>query len=204
MAGEVSTVTIESEGYDPEDWLPLLELVDEIDNTSRRFDDSISLEKYVNHEDSATGGSLTYSISTDHPAFLYLNYSPYLRSEHGVMLEATVSLNSEVIQEPLKELKTDFDAETEYLTSGTGYASFYDFENDLPDLGYITVPEDFDLEGFRSSLVDFFMTVDDIYDYSRGEIPDHGFNSFSRGDKQWFDVEMESEEAEAENRDLID
>lgn len=204
MAAEVSRVTIKSEGYDPEDWLPLLEMVDEIDNTSRRFDDSISLEKYVNHEDNATGGSLTYGISTDHPAFLYLNYSPYLRSEHDVMLEVTVSLNPEVIQEPLRELNTVIDAETEYLTSGTGYASFYDFEDDLPDLGYITVPEGFDLEGFRSSLVDFFMTVDDIYDYSRGEIPDHGFNSFGRGENQWFGVPMESEESEAENRDLID
>jgi hypothetical protein len=92
MADEVSTVTLDSEGYSAEDWLPYLSKFHETDFLTQEWDEATSLQEYLNQEGNQTGLNPTYHFP-NRVASLNLRLSPYLRSKHGIMLEANVRIN---------------------------------------------------------------------------------------------------------------
>jgi hypothetical protein len=103
MTGGVSTRTFETEGYSPDDWLPSLRPFEEKPFFVSQRPDEVSLKEYLRHEETKTGGNLVYN-SKNEAASIYLEYSPYLRSEHDLMVKGYLSLRQEKFGSPLSQI----------------------------------------------------------------------------------------------------
>lgn len=121
MPQKVSTSTMSSEGFSPEDWLPVIEPFQNPDNyyPSTENDiyplrpDQISLEDYLKHEDNQTGANPSFSYGKNF-IFFWLEYSPYLRSNHDIMLRGTFAVNYEYKNRDLD--RTDLSGFSETVT----------------------------------------------------------------------------------------
>lgn len=101
----VSTTTIQSEGYDPHDWIKTIDrFVNKPELTSHL---QTSIEDYVHDEENQTGGNIEVDWM-DGIGLIYLTYSPYLRSKHGIMLRGDLYINKDWEIYPVDEVDKSF------------------------------------------------------------------------------------------------
>lgn len=109
--------------------------------------DAVSIEDYLMHEENQTGGNPSYRV-LDGIASIYLEYSPYLRSEHDVMLRGSVSLNQAKFEKPLQKVTIAplRIVASHFTQNSTGpQATDAEIPEELPDIAYIELPKDSDL-----------------------------------------------------------
>jgi hypothetical protein len=92
MTEDISKITLNSEGYSADDWLPYLSKFHEADFLTQEWSEDTNLRDYVNQEGNQTGLNPRYHFP-DRIAYLNFRFSPYLRSEHGIMLEGNVRVD---------------------------------------------------------------------------------------------------------------
>ncbi|NLV13229.1 hypothetical protein [Haloarcula argentinensis] len=157
MSDEVSTRTLETEGYSPDEWLPVLKPFYDQRFWEPLWPDSLSLEDYLEHEENKTGGNPRFESRTGF-ATLYLRYSPYLRSEHDVMLRGDLQLNKNWGGRTLdaSELQNIQESiQGQYMFSSTTYLSLVNLQEDEQSVLSIEVPESFSTPEYLSDIHSF-------------------------------------------------
>lgn len=170
MDGGVSKVTFESEGYSPSEWRDVLEDFEGLSGVNPDIPEDMSLSDFLEHEENQSGATLTYNI-LDGLGYIYLEYSPYLRSEHGLMFRGSIFVNKEKMPSGFEEIEAppeDYRVNRQSFLE-MDYLRLSDFEQDLPEVAYLEIPENPDKKELYDAAGVTYMIVDMIYEELKDE-----------------------------------
>jgi len=194
MRGNISKITFESEGYSAKDWIEVLEHFEKLSGMNPEIPEDMSLSDFFEHEENNSGATLTYNFF-EKLGYIHLEYSPYLRSEHGVMFRGSVSANEERMPSGFDKIEAP--PEDYRVTSQTfsemNYLRLSDFEQDLPEVAYLEIPENPDEKELYDAVGTTSTIVDMIYD----ELEDSPM-SYTAYDEET------KEESDQKSKDLFD
>jgi hypothetical protein len=96
----------------------VLKYFEAADNFERKTAPEISLPEFLTHEDNIQWGSLEYKYNhpdVSHPKiWIYLNYSPWLVSDKGILIQGRVVLEKPIKQYNMRGMRNNF-IDNEYI-----------------------------------------------------------------------------------------
>jgi hypothetical protein len=166
MSDEVSKTTIESEGYIPEIWSRVLGLLIN-SNVEPDIPEQLSISDFVEHEENESGATLPFKVFNG-MGYIYLEYSPYLLSEHNLLFKGSVYINENKLKRDLAHI-TPLSEDYRIGNSRADEIDYFTvsrFEQDLPEIAYVEVPGNPDFSKFLSAFNACQKIIDMVYSYS--------------------------------------
>lgn len=166
MSDKISSRELATEDYNAKDWGRWLKF-----STNRYITpdlpEDFSIEDFVEHEENRSGATFPLKIFNG-TGYIYLEYSPYLRSEHELLFKGNLYINEEKIKNGLDKIRP---IPKDYLITYQQvdlmeYINYSDFENDLPEVAYIKIPENPEITEVSQAFKACKIITDMVYSYS--------------------------------------
>jgi len=144
MNSPVSKITFESEGYAVRDWMTILSYFRNLKHAELEIPEEMSIKQYFEYEDNRSGSTLSLSLFNG-LGYIYFEYSPYLRSEHGIMFKGSVYVDQENLLDEFFSLldvfKKRYENATNFLT--VDYLIPCRFSENSSEILHIEIPENY-------------------------------------------------------------
>jgi len=93
--------TFESEGYKKADWLPVFETFEDNSELHPHHWPTVEFGELLFASENETGQDHIYYMADGDAGHIWLEYSPHIRTEEGLLLEGEIEINSDVRGVPI-------------------------------------------------------------------------------------------------------
>lgn len=129
-------LTFDAAGYDPADWIPVFEPLEEHDALRPHHWPTIDIDRVLFDPDNATGGEELYYVEDGGPGAVWLAYAPGRRKRDREMVDGVIQFAADIRGDPVTDAyhRIATDHATPYLTPAAGD----------DQLAHVSLPEGYD------------------------------------------------------------